>query len=153
MTAIEKELTEKLKNAMRAKDKVALAALRMVRTKIMEKRTAKGAGELTEEMVLTVIRSYVKSLQSALDEFIALGTAEDDTNVVQLKAEIALLDEYMPKYLSETDTSALVEQILSDNGINDIKMTGRAMGLIMKTHKGQVDPGLVNRLIRSRLAG
>lgn len=150
-TKTEAELTGMLKDAMRAKDKRTLAAVRMVRTKIMEKRTSKGAGELDDEAVLEVIRSYVKSLGSALDEFRANGTPEDDENVLQLQAEIALLDRYMPKFLSEAQTEALVDATLKAHGITDPKMAGRATGLIMKDHKGEVDAGLVSRLIREKL--
>lgn len=151
-TAIETELNGLLKDAMRARDKRALAAIRMVRTKILEKRTSKNAGEITDEVVLQIIRSYVKSLEGAVAEFRASGTSEDDENIVQLASEIALLDRYMPKFLSEAETEAIVIQVLADNGISDVKMAGRATGLVMKGHKGTVEPGLVSRLIRAKLS-
>ena len=148
---IETELNGMLKDAMRARDKRALAAIRMVRTKILEKRTAKGAGEITDDVVLQLIRSYVKSLEGALAEFRAADTPDDDENIVQLTSEIALLDRYMPKFLGEAETEALVVAVLTDNNISDPKMAGRATGLVMKDHKGSVDAALVNRLVRAKL--
>ncbi len=152
-TKTEKELTEQLKTAMRNRDKVALAAIRMVRTRIMERRTAKNAGELTDEMVVGVIRSYVKSLQSALADFRGAGTPDSDDNVAQMLAEIELLGPYLPTLLDEAGTEALVAKVLDDHDIDNPKMTGRAIGLVMKDHKGTVDPALVSRLVRSRLQG
>ncbi len=150
-TETEKELTGMLKDAMRARDKRALSAIRMIRARILEKKTSKNAGEITDDVVLALIRSYVKSLEGALTEFRGAGTAEDDENIVQLSFEVALFDRYMPQFMNEADTKALVDKTLDEAGIGDPKMAGRATGLIMKAHKGQVDPGLVNRLIRARL--
>lgn len=150
-TTIETELNGLLKDAMRARDKRALAAIRMVRTKILEKRTAKGAGEITDEVVLQLIRGYVKSLQGALAEFRASGTPDEDENIVQLTFEIGLLDRYMPKFLSEAETEELVTAVLAANDITDAKMAGRATGLIMKAHKGSVDAAVVNRIVRQKL--
>ncbi len=150
-TATERELTGMLKDAMRARDKRALSAIRMIRAKVLEQQTSKNAGELTDAVVLGLIRSYVKSLQGALTEFRNAGTADDDENIVQLTFEVKLFDRYMPKFLGEAETKELVERTLDEAGITDPKMAGRATGLIMKGHKGQVDPGLVNRLIRAKL--
>ncbi len=150
-TATETELTAMLKDAMRARDKRALAAIRMIRTKILEKKTSKNAGEITDDVVVGIIRAYVKGLQGALEEFRAGGTTDDDENIVQLSFEIDLFDHYMPKFLDEDATRELVHKTLEEAGITDPKMAGRATGMIMKGHKGQVDPGLVNRLIRAKL--
>ena len=152
-TELEARLGEDLKTAMRARDKVGMAAIRMLRTRFMELRTAKNARELDEAGAVEVIRAYVKSLQGAVDEFVAKGTPADDDNVAGLLAEVAFLDVYLPKMLDEAATRALVATILAANGVTDAKMAGQAIGLIMKDHKGQVDPGMVSRLVRAKLAG
>ena len=150
-TTIEAELQEKLKGAMKAGDKRALSAYRMVRTKIMEKRTASDAKDLDEAGVLEVIRGYVKSLEAALTEYRALGTDEDDENIVQLAAEVALLDPYMPKFLAEAETIVIVEASIAATGATSRKQAGMVMGHVMKGHKGDVDAGLVKRLVDERL--
>lgn len=151
-TTIELELQDKLKAAMKAGDKRALSAYRMVRTKIMEKRTAKDAKELDDAAVLDVIRSYVKSLEAALAEYRSLGTGEDDENVLQLAAEVAILDPYMPKFLGEDATIAIVEASIAATGATSRKQAGMVMGHVMKGHKGEVDAGVVKRLVEERLA-
>ena len=150
-TAVEKELMTHLKTAMKARDKVKIAAIRMARSKITEARTAKNAGELDDAAVRGVIASYVKSLGSALDEFRANGTPEDDSNIVDLTAEIAALQPWMPKLLSEAETQAIVAQVVAENGLSGAKMMGRGMGLIMKDHKGEVDANLVKKLLLAEL--
>ena len=147
---LEIELGEQLKACMRAGDKVGTAALRMVRTRVMERRTAKNAPEITDEIVVDTIRAYVKQLQGSIDELTAAG-AGDDPNVVQMKGEIVYLDRFLPKLMDEAETAALVDRILAENGIADPKMAGRATGLVMKDYKGRVDPGLVTRLVRAKL--
>ncbi|MCO4760244.1 MAG: GatB/YqeY domain-containing protein [Myxococcales bacterium] len=151
-TEIEKELLAHMKAAMKARDKVALAAIRMARSKVTEARTAKGAGELDDTAIRGVIASYVKSLGSALDEFRANGTPEDDDNIVTLTAEIAVLQRWMPQLLSEDETRAIVAGVIADNGLAGAKMMGRGMGLVMKSHKGKVDANLVKKLMLEGLA-
>ncbi len=151
-TQIEADLMQQLKTAMKAGDKRALSAIRMVRTKIMEARTAKNAKPLDEDGVLEVIRGYVKSLEAALVEFRASGTSEDDENVLQLSAEVALFEPYMPKFKSEAETTAIVEAAIASTGATERKQAGMVMGAVMKGHKGEVEPGLVRKLVEARLA-
>ena len=152
-TALENELTEQLKVSMKAGDKVALAAIRMVRTKIMEKRTAKNATDITDEVVVDLIRNYVKVLQGSIDELKAGGASDDEDNIVQMRGEISYLDRFVPKLADEAETAAIVEAVLAAHGIADPKMAGKATGLVMKDHKGRVDPGLVAKVIKAKLGG
>jgi uncharacterized protein YqeY len=152
-TEIERGLAEQLKDAMRAKDKRALAALRMVRTKIMEARTAKDAKPLDEDAVLAIIRGYVKTLEAALAEFRAAGTAEDDENILQLSAEVALLAPYLPSFLGAAETATIVEAAIAATGATSRKEAGKVIGAVMKTHKGAVDPALVRAAVEARLVG
>jgi len=148
-SALEDKLNEDLKAAMKSGDSAAKMALRMVRTKVMERRTAKAGVEVTDELVLDVLRAYVKSLQGSIDEYPAV--AADDPQVAQMRAEIAYLDRYLPRLLDEAATQEIVDATLASLGVTDPKQAGRVTGAIMKDHKGRVDPGLVARLIRARL--
>lgn len=150
-TALENELTEQLKASMRAGDKMATAAIRMVRTKIMEKRTAKNAVEITDEIIQDVIRNYVKVMQGSIDELKAGGATDDEPNIAQMRDEIVYLDRFLPKLLDEAATAAIVDQVLAANAITDPKMAGKATGLIMKDLKGKADPGLVAKLVKQKL--
>ena len=152
-TALENELMEQMKVCMKSGDKIGLAAVRMVRTKVMEKRTAKNATEVTDEVVVDVIRNYVKVLQSSIDELKAGGASEEEENIAQMLAEIQYLARFLPQLMGEAEMAVIVDEILTREGITDPKMFGKATGLIMKDNKGKVDPGLVSRLIKAKLGG
>lgn len=151
-TATEARLMADMKDAMKARDKVALGAIRMVRSKLGEKRTAKGAVELDDDAVIAVIKSYVKSLHGAIDDFKKGGSGDDDPAIADLRAEIAVLQPYLPTLLDEAATAALVDAVIAEHELVGPKAVGRAMGLLMKQHKGKVDAGLVKRLLAQRLA-
>ena len=151
MATLEEQLTEELKSCMRAGDKIGLAAVRMVRTEVMKRRTAKAGVVVDDELVLEVLRSYVKQLQNSADEFLTRGVDASDVNISQPLAEIAYLQRFLPQLASEEETAAIVDQVLATLGTVDPKMAGKITGLVMKDHKGKVDPGLVSKVIRARL--
>jgi uncharacterized protein YqeY len=152
-SALENDVSEQLKAAMRAGDKTALMALRMVRTKIMERKTAKVPVEITDDIVVDVVRNYVKQLQGAIEELLGGGAGADETNIVQMRGEIAYLDRFLPKLLDEAATREVVKNALAQHGIADPKQAGKATGLVMKDWKGKVDPGLVARIVKEQLGG
>lgn len=149
-TAIELELQARLKDAMRARDDAGKAAIRMVRTKIMEARTQKAGVVLSDDDIRGIVAKYVKQLEQGIDE---LGGDEDDANVAQMKAEVAFLAPFLPQLMDEAATERLVGETIEALGVTDPKMTGRVIGAVMKDHKGKVDAGLVARLVKARLAG
>jgi hypothetical protein len=151
MATLEEQLTEELKNCMRAGDKIGLAAVRMVRTEVMKRRTAKAGVVVDDELVLEVLRSYAKQLQNSADEFLTRGVDASDVNISQPLAEIAYLQRFLPQLASEEETAAIVDQVLATLGTVDPKMAGKITGLVMKDHKGKVDPGLVSKVIRAKL--
>lgn len=153
MASLEEQLTEELKSCMRAGDKIGLAAVRMVRTEVTKRRTAKAGVVVNDEMVVEVIRAYAKQLQGSADEFLARGVSPDDINISQALAEITYLQRFLPRLASEDETSAIIDQVIATQGAVDAKMAGKITGLVMKDHKGKVDPGVVARLIKAKLGG
>ena len=152
-TVLEQELTDQLKVAMKGGDKVGTSAIRMVRTKIMEKRTAKNATEVKDEDIVDIIRAYAKMMQGSIDELVAGGADQDEVNIVQMRHEIVFLDRFLPKLLDEAGTQALVDAAVAANPGADAKQAGKITGAIMKDNKGKVDPGLVAKLVKQKLGG
>lgn len=151
-SALETQLTEELKNTMRSGNKVGTMAIRMVRTEIMKRRTAKAGVEVTDELVVDTIRAYVKQLQGSVDDYAARGVLPaDDENVAQMISEIEYLQRFLPQLLDEEATAAIVDQVIAALGTADPKQAGRITGMIMKDHKGKVDAGVVSRLIKQKL--
>ena len=148
---LEADLNDALKQAMRDKDHQSLAVLRMIKTKIMERRTAKGfTGEITDEVVREVIAAYRKQLQKALEEFQKVGDKGVE-QAAELTFEIGYCERFLPKGLDAAALRTLVAERIASLGITDGKQVGKLLGDIMKTHKGQVEAGDIKKLAEELL--
>jgi uncharacterized protein YqeY len=151
--ALEQELNERLTRAIKDRDTRTADTLRMVKSRLQERRTAKGfSGQVDDALVLDVIGAYRKQLQKALVEFEKVGE-RGAAQAAQLRFEIALCEGYLPKGLDETAVRDLVRERLASLGITDAKQVGRLVGDVMKTHKGQVEAGDVKRVAEELLGG
>ena len=138
------KLQEDMKAALKAGQKDRLQVIRMLLSDV--KNIDLAPKKLTEE---ETVAAYAKKLRKSVEEYEKLGkTAE----VAQLKSELAIVDEYLPKKASAEDTEKLVEAFLAQNTFTE-KDAGRATGMFMKAHGSNVDPALANAAIRQRLAG
>ena len=149
--SIEQQLTDTLTQSIRDKDAPTASVVRMIKSKITERRTSKGfAGEVDDAVVTDVIGAYRKQLQKALAEYEKLGERGAQA-AEQLRFEIAFCERYLPRGLDEAALRALVRERLSALGITDAKQVGRLVGDVMKTHKGQVEAGDVKRVAEDLL--
>jgi uncharacterized protein YqeY len=149
--ALEQELNERLTRAIKERDTPTADALRMLKTRLQERRTAKGfSGQVDDALVLDVIGAYRKQLQKALGEFEKVGE-RGAAQTAQLRFEIALCEGYLPRGLDEAALRALVSERLQALGIADAKQVGRLVGDVMKTHKGRVQAGDVKRIAEELL--
>ena len=149
--ALEQQLTDTLTQAIKAKDGRTADVVRMIKTKIQERRTAKGSsGQVDDALVLDVIGAYRKQLQKALAEYEKLGE-RGAAQAAQLRFEIAFCERFLPKGLDVTALRTLVQERAKALGITDAKQVGRLVGDVMKTHKGQVDAADVKRIAEDLL--
>lgn len=148
---LEQQLNDTLKQAIKNKDQETADVVRMLKTKIMERRTAKGfSGEVDDALVLDTIGAYRKQLQKAVAEFEKAGD-RGAQQAARLRAEIGFCERYLPKGLDDDTLRALVRERLDALRITDPKQVGRVVGDIMKTHKGQVEAVDVKRIAESLL--
>ena len=151
--ALEQALTDTLTQAIKAKDARTADVVRMIKTKIQERRTAKGSsGQVDDALVLDVIGAYRKQLQKAVAEFDKVGE-RGAAQAAVLRFEIEFCERYLPKTMDEAAVRTLVRERIAALGIVDPKQAGRLVGDIMKTHKGQVDAGDVKRVAEELLKG
>ena len=149
--ALEQQLTETLTRAIRDKDTRTADVVRMLKTRLTERRTAKGfAGEVDDAVVTDVIAAYRKQLQKALAEYEKVGD-RGAGQVEQLRFEIAFCERFLPKGMDEAALRTLVQERLKTLGVSDPKPVGRVVGDVMKTHKGQVEAGDVKRVAEELL--
>jgi uncharacterized protein YqeY len=153
LMALEQQLTETLTQAIRDKDTRTADVVRMLKTRLTERRTAKGfAGEVDDAVVRDVIAAYRKQLQKALAEYEKVGE-RGAGQVEQLRFEIAFCERFLPKGMDEGALRTLVQERLKTLGVSDPKQVGRVVGDVMKTHKGQVEAGDVKRVAEELLKG
>ena len=151
--ALEQTLNETLTKAMKEKDPRTADVIRMIKSKIGERRTAKGfSGTIDDALVLDVIGAYRKQLQKALPEYEKVGE-RGAAHAAQLRFELEFCDRYLPKSMDEAALRALVRERLNALKITDAKQVGRLVGDVMKTHKGHVDAAEVKRVAEELLAG
>jgi uncharacterized protein YqeY len=149
--ALEQELTDTLTKAMKDKDMRTADVVRMLKTKVMERRTAKGfAGPVDDALILDVIGAYRKQLQKAIAEYEKAGE-RGASQAAELRFEVEFCERYLPKGLDEAAVRALVKERLGALGITDPKQVGRLVGDVMKTHKGQVEAADVKRFAEELL--
>jgi uncharacterized protein len=148
---LEAQLNDTLKQSMKDKDQRTSDVVRMIKTKIMERRTAKGfTGEVDDALITDVIAAYKKTLQKAVEEFDKLGD-KGKAQADELRFEIAFCEKFLPKGLDAATLSALVKERMAALGVNDPKMFGKLVGDIMKTHKGLVEANDIKRIAEALL--
>ena len=149
--ALERTLNDALTQAIKAKDRETANVVRMLKTKIQERRTAKGfSGVVDDALVLDVMGAYRKQLQKAIGEFEKVG-ARGAAQAAALRFEIEFCERYLPRTMDEAAVRALVKERIGALGITDAKQAGRLIGDVMKTHKGQVEAGDVKRIAEDLL--
>ena len=149
MMALIDELSAALKEAMKAKDKPKLDAIRQVQTEIAKKKSEKGE-EATDELVLGVISSYVKKMTKAVEEYKSLGDRGIEM-AEKIQFEIDFLSGWLPEQLSEEDVAKLVDEVLADLGEVDMSQMGRIIGAVMAKGEG-IDGSVVSKLVKEKLS-
>jgi len=149
--ALAQALDDTLKAAIKDKDARTSNVVRMLKTRLAERTTAKGfTGAVDDALVVEVIGAYRKQLQKALAEYEKLGD-RGAAQATELKFEIEFCERFLPKGMDEAALRMLVAERLKTLGISDAKQSGRLVGDVMKTHKGQVEAGDVKRVAEELL--
>ena len=150
---LEQQLNDTLKQAMKDKDQRVSDVVRMIKTKVMERRTAKGfSGQVDDALITDVIAAYRKQLQKAVEEFDKLGDKGKE-QADQLRFEIGFCERFLPKGLDAAALHALVKERIAALGLTDAKQAGKLIGDIMKTHKGLVEANDIKRVAEEILKG
>ena len=151
--ALAQQLDDTLKTAIKDRDSRTANVVRMLKTRLTERTSAKGfQGQVDDALVTDVIGAYRKQLQKALAEYEKLGD-RGATQAADLRFEIEFCERFLPRGMDEAALRALVAERRAALGITDAKQSGRLVGDIMKTHKGQVDAADVKRVAEELLRG
>ena len=147
--ALADDLSSALKDAMKAKDKPKLDAIRQIQTEIAKKKAEKGE-EVNDDLVLGVISSYVKKMIKAVEEYQSLGDRGQEM-AEKIQFEIDFLSTYLPEQLSDEEVEKIVDEVLSELGNVDISQMGRVIGAVMAKGVG-IDGSIVSKIVKDKLS-
>src|ERR1041384_2468409 len=151
-TTLEAQLREQLTTALKAKDLRTANLIRMINTKIMERRTAKGfSGTVDDALILDVISTYKKSMEKARAEYAAAGDRGKE-QLAEIDFEVAWCSQLLPKGVGEDELRAAVAKAVAELPNKDPKMAGRVIGAIKKQFGDRADAQLTKKLAEEELA-
>ena len=152
-TNLETRLREQLTAAIKAKDLKTANLVRMINTKIMERRTAKGfTGTVDDALVLDVISTYKKSMEKARGDYAGAGERGKE-QLADLDFEIQWCSKLLPAQLSEAELREAVAKAVAELPQKDPKQAGRVVGAIKKQFGERADAQLAKKLADELLAG
>ena len=149
--ALKEKLQNDLTEAMRARDEVRSSTIRMVLTAIKnEEVSGKEARDLNDAEVITVLSREAKKRREAAEAFEQAGAADRAANE---KAEGAIIAEYLPAQLSESEIKEMIAAAITESGATGPQQMGQVMKLIQPKIAGRADGGIVSSLVKAALSG
>lgn len=134
--------------AMRAKDKIRLGTIRMLLAAIKQIEIDNKV-ELNDDEVTAVVIKSVKQRKDSITQF----EKANRTDLADIeKAELAILEEFLPQALTSDEVKTLVEQAITSSGASGMQDMGKVMGLLKKDIQGRADMGEVSALVKAGLA-
>ena len=147
------DINNAVKDAMRAKEERKLSTLRMVNSTIKNADIeARGEGKppLSDEDLLRVLQKMIKQRQEAVELYDKGGRAE---LAAQEREEIAIIQAYLPKQMSEDDVKAAISSAITETGAAGMKDMGKVIGVLRAKYAGQLDFGKASGLVKAALSG
>ena len=147
---LKSRILEDVKDAMRARDKARLATLRMVTAAIKQREVDQRAGSLDDASVVAVLEKMLKQRRESASQYD--GAGRDDLAAAE-RAEIAVIETYMPRALDPAEVDAMIATAIDEAGAATMKDMGRVMGLLKPRMQGRADMGAVSAAVKARLSG
>ena len=144
------QVSNDIKSAMLAKDKVRLEALRGIKKEFLEAKTAKGAdGELTDDMAMTILAKMVKQRKESAQIY----TEQNRPDLAEPElAEAAVIETYLPKQMNEEELTEALKAIIAQVGATTPQEMGKVMGVATKQLAGRADGRAISAKVKELLA-
>lgn len=146
--SLKEQIQKDLVEAMKAKNETALSAIRLLKAAIMKLETSGPAKEATEDDVLQIVGKEIKSRKESIEQYEKGGRPE---LAEKERAEIMVLEKYMPPQLSEEQVRAIVKDTIAETGVSSKAEIGKLMGALMPKVKGKADGSQVNKIVQELL--
>jgi hypothetical protein len=147
MSDLKSTLTEQMKAAMRAKDKVRLGTIRMIQAEIqrveVDERT-----ELNDERILAVMDKMQKQRKDSITQYLA---AERPELAEKEQQELEVIKTFLPQPLSDTEIAQIIDDAIAASGASSIQDMGKVMALVKPQVQGRADMGSISGLVKQKL--
>ncbi len=148
--SIADDVTSQMKAAMKAKEALRLSTLRSMRTAFLNEMKKDGSDSVSDEVCQTLLRKLEKQRKESIEAFTKGDRPEMAKNE---RAELAVIQEFLPQLADEAQTRAWVEAAIAQTGAAGAKEMGKVMGALMKAHKTEIDGTLARGIVQELLNG
>lgn len=142
------QLKSELRSALLEKASSTATTLRMLLSVIKNEEIAAGK-ELSEEKILSIIKTEVKKVRDSIQQFTAAGR---DDLVEHEQQDLAVLEKYLPEQMSEDEIRKVVETIIPETSAQGMRDMGMVIGAVMGKHGNEADGGVVSKIVREELS-
>ena len=147
--SLKQQLVEDMKAAMKSGDKHTLGVVRLINAAIKQREVDERI-ELDDAAVIAAMEKMVKQRKDSVSQFDAAG--REDLSAVE-RAEIVVIEKYLPAKLGETEILAAIDAAMAETGASGPADMGKLMGALKPKLAGQADMGLVSALVKKKFAG
>ena len=142
-------ISNAIKEAMKAQDKVALATLRNIKKVLLEAKTAPGANDtVSDETAIKIIQKLVKQGRESAE----LYQSQNRSDLAQEElAQVAVMEKYLPEQMSEEEVRAIVKEIIAELGVSTPQEMGKVMGVATKRLAGKTDGRTISAIVKGIL--
>ena len=147
--SLENTINEAIKTAMREKDKVALDALRAVKSQILLLKTEAKGAEVSAEQEIAILQRMIKQRKDSYDQF----TAQNRSDLAEVEsAQTKVIEKFLPAQLSAEELEAEMKKIIAETGAESAKDLGKVMGIASKALAGKSDGKSISEMAKKLLS-
>ncbi len=150
--SLKDKISEDIKAAMKSKDKIRLETVRSIKKVLIEKESelrGKGRDSLNEAEEMELLTKQAKQRRDSIEQYSKAGR---DDLADKESQELAIIEEYLPKQLDDSEIAAVIDEIIAEVGASSSKDMGKVMGPAMQKLKGKADGKKVQELVKSKLS-
>ncbi len=144
------KISEDIKEAMKARAKVLLETLRNIKKVFLEAKTAPGANDtLSDEDAMKILQKLAKQGKESAATFVQQNRQDLADHELE---QVAVIEEYLPKPLTEEEIEQIVKQVIAETGATSMKDMGKVMGTASKLMAGKAEGGTISQVVKRLLA-
>ena len=148
MSSLKEKILSDIKESMKAKEQLRLSTLRFLNAQIKNKEIEMRPDSISDAGVISVIKKSVKQRQDSIEQYENAGRQNLADNE---KAELSILESYLPEIMSEDQVKVFVDEAIKESGATKMKDMGQVMKLVMAKTQGQADNKMISQLVKQSL--